>query len=124
MAAGGWPITFSVGAAAFHVPHGSLDEMLRVVDALMYEVKGSGKAGIKLTTIRAVPAIPSETLTSSTMFDLFKNHRTWPKSSSRAGDTSRFSRDVSRVRRFFSAGPSRTKKSRPVSADEEFVPRL
>jgi diguanylate cyclase (GGDEF)-like protein len=52
MAAGGWPITFSVGAATFDVPHGSLDEMLRIVDALMYEVKGSGKAGIKLTTIQ------------------------------------------------------------------------
>jgi len=48
MEASAWPITFRVGAATFRVPLGSFDVMSRVIDELMYEAKGSGKAGIKL----------------------------------------------------------------------------
>ena len=51
MAARGWPITFSVGAATFHATRRSLDEMVGVADALMYEVKTTGKAGVKYRDI-------------------------------------------------------------------------
>jgi diguanylate cyclase (GGDEF)-like protein len=47
MAARGWPITFGVGAATFHAPRRSLDEMVGVADGLMYEVKNGGKAGVR-----------------------------------------------------------------------------
>jgi diguanylate cyclase (GGDEF)-like protein len=47
MAARGWAVTFSVGVATFQKPQRSLDEMLEIADALTYEVKRAGKAGVK-----------------------------------------------------------------------------
>jgi diguanylate cyclase (GGDEF)-like protein len=38
-----WPVTFSIGAATFESVPDSAEEMLRLADAVMYEVKQSGK---------------------------------------------------------------------------------
>ncbi|NVN91420.1 MAG: GGDEF domain-containing protein [Desulfuromonadales bacterium] len=38
-----WPVTFSVGAASYLNPPTSVEEAVRSADALMYEVKRSGK---------------------------------------------------------------------------------
>jgi diguanylate cyclase (GGDEF)-like protein len=43
MAAQGWGVTASVGAAAFHVPPQSIDKAIAAADALMYGAKVSGK---------------------------------------------------------------------------------
>ena len=43
----GWPVTFSFGAITFFNPSGSVDEMIRMVDALMYTVKSEGKNAVK-----------------------------------------------------------------------------
>ena len=47
MAQGGWPVTFSIGAVTFETPIETSREALRVADAAMYEVKRSGKDGIR-----------------------------------------------------------------------------
>jgi len=39
----GWPVTFSIGAATFISPPGSIDEMLAAADAQMYFAKQNGK---------------------------------------------------------------------------------
>ena len=47
MKAAGWPVTVSVGVLTCgHVP-ASQDDMLKRVDDLMYEVKRSGKDGVR-----------------------------------------------------------------------------
>jgi diguanylate cyclase (GGDEF)-like protein len=38
-----WPVTFSIGVVTFIDPPESIDEMIRIVDDVMYLVKGSGK---------------------------------------------------------------------------------
>lgn len=43
VAAKGWPVGFSVGVAVFHSFDISVDEAIRLADALMYRVKHSGK---------------------------------------------------------------------------------
>jgi diguanylate cyclase (GGDEF)-like protein len=43
MAANGWAVTFSIGAATFLVPPRSVDEMLAHADVLMYDAKRGGK---------------------------------------------------------------------------------
>jgi diguanylate cyclase (GGDEF)-like protein len=43
MAAHRWPVTFSIGAMTFVAVPDSAEEMVRLADALMYEVKQSGK---------------------------------------------------------------------------------
>lgn len=43
MAAGSWPVTFSIGAVSYLTPPESAEEAVRAADALMYEVKHSGK---------------------------------------------------------------------------------
>ena len=47
MAEGGWPVTFSIGAATFEAPIDTSREALQVADAAMYSVKRSGKDGIR-----------------------------------------------------------------------------
>jgi diguanylate cyclase (GGDEF)-like protein len=46
MEAGKWPVTFSIGALSFDRPVGNSQEMLRLVDALMYTVKKSTKNAV------------------------------------------------------------------------------
>jgi diguanylate cyclase (GGDEF)-like protein len=48
MASGGWPVTFSMGVAAFSRIPGDPQEMIRAADRMMYEVKRKGKNGIKI----------------------------------------------------------------------------
>jgi diguanylate cyclase (GGDEF)-like protein len=43
----GWPTTFSMGVATYHVPPASVDEVMKKVDILMYSVKQGGKNNIK-----------------------------------------------------------------------------
>jgi len=47
MAEGGWPVTFSIGAATFEAPIDTSRQALQVADAAMYSVKRSGKDGIR-----------------------------------------------------------------------------
>lgn len=61
MNAHGWPTTFSIGVVTFRYVPGSVDEVIRVADNLMYAVKGSGKNDIVYTTLDApasVDALP------------------------------------------------------------------
>lgn len=46
MRQGGWPVTFSIGAATFEAPAESARNALRVADEAMYAVKHSSKDGI------------------------------------------------------------------------------
>lgn len=39
----GWPVTFSIGAITFVSPRGTLRDVLKAVDELMYKVKKQGK---------------------------------------------------------------------------------
>ena len=41
-----WPVTFSVGVAMFRQPPRSMEEALCAADALMYQVKRTGKQGV------------------------------------------------------------------------------
>ncbi len=45
-----WPISFSIGIASFATPPESVERVIRCADELMYEVKHSGKAGIRVQT--------------------------------------------------------------------------
>ena len=47
MALNDWPVTFSIGIMTFHRPPGSVTEMIKKADAVMYEVKKAGKDKIK-----------------------------------------------------------------------------
>jgi len=47
MKAHGWPVTFSIGVAAYKSAPSSVDEMIRNADDLMYEVKRKGRNGIR-----------------------------------------------------------------------------
>ena len=51
--AGQWPVTFSVGAVTFEAVPDAAEEMIRLADALMYEVKRSGKNRIESRTYPA-----------------------------------------------------------------------
>lgn len=42
-----WPVTFSIGMATFRNPPDNADEIIGIVDKLMYSVKKSGKNNIK-----------------------------------------------------------------------------
>jgi diguanylate cyclase (GGDEF)-like protein len=48
-----WPVTFSIGAATFDVPPGSIDEVIKTADDLMYTVKRAHKDSIKHERIAA-----------------------------------------------------------------------
>jgi PleD family two-component response regulator len=39
----GWPVTFSIGVVTFASPPRTVDEMIRMVDGLMYSAKSKGK---------------------------------------------------------------------------------
>lgn len=41
-----WPVTFSIGAVAFSRPEGSIRDILKIADDLMYKVKKQGKNGL------------------------------------------------------------------------------
>jgi diguanylate cyclase (GGDEF)-like protein len=41
-----WPVTFSIGVMTFLKPPASVEDMLQLVDSVMYSVKKSGKNGI------------------------------------------------------------------------------
>ena len=45
----GWTVGLSVGAVTFDAPPGTLDAALNAVDQLLYEVKDSGKGGVRLS---------------------------------------------------------------------------
>lgn len=47
MQSNGWPITFSIGVATFDGEIGSVDQMIKKADDIMYSVKSSGKNNIK-----------------------------------------------------------------------------
>jgi diguanylate cyclase (GGDEF)-like protein len=42
-----WPVTFSFGVVTFIMPPASIDDMIRIVDRLMYSAKNSGKNLVK-----------------------------------------------------------------------------
>ncbi len=42
-----WPVTFSIGAALFEFAPDTFDELIRFADALMYDVKKSGKNNVR-----------------------------------------------------------------------------
>ncbi len=44
-----WPVTFSIGVVTFRKPCASVDELVRIVDDVMYSVKRQGKANMLLT---------------------------------------------------------------------------
>ena len=49
-----WPISFSFGIATFLQPEPSVEDMLRVADELMYDVKRGGKNSIASRVIGQV----------------------------------------------------------------------
>lgn len=51
MAAHGWPITLSIGAATFHYAPANVDLMIRRVDTLMYGAKRGGKDRVHHETV-------------------------------------------------------------------------
>jgi diguanylate cyclase (GGDEF)-like protein len=61
MAARGWPVTASVGAVAFTAVPESEDEIVRQADAVMYEVKQSGKNAIRVVEVPAQAAVSEDT---------------------------------------------------------------
>jgi diguanylate cyclase (GGDEF)-like protein len=44
----GWNITFSIGAASFSDPPGSLEAMIKIADRIMYAVKARGKNDVSI----------------------------------------------------------------------------
>lgn len=49
----GWPVTFSVGLLTCTDPPHTVDEMIKLADDLMYEVKRGGKDGIRHEILKA-----------------------------------------------------------------------
>jgi diguanylate cyclase (GGDEF)-like protein len=49
----GWPVTFSIGLLTCSDPPHTVDEMIKIVDGLMYEVKKSGKDAIKHEVLKS-----------------------------------------------------------------------
>jgi diguanylate cyclase (GGDEF)-like protein len=48
-----WPVTFSMGVLTCQVAPPSTDELVKMADDLMYQVKRGGKNGIKYSTYGA-----------------------------------------------------------------------
>jgi len=42
-----WPVTLSIGIVTYVIPPATIDEMVRIVDKLMYSAKSSGKNQVK-----------------------------------------------------------------------------
>lgn len=53
-----WPVTFSIGSVTFEAPVETSREALHVADKAMYEVKRSGKDGIRHLTWDGASALP------------------------------------------------------------------
>lgn len=53
MRAGGWSVTFSVGVLTCADPPRTVDEMIKIADGLMYEVKRGGKDGVRHEVLKA-----------------------------------------------------------------------
>lgn len=51
MRQGRWPVTVSIGAATFEKPPASVEEMIELVDRLMYSAKTSGKGRLEKRVI-------------------------------------------------------------------------
>ncbi|MBI4917898.1 MAG: diguanylate cyclase [Acidobacteria bacterium] len=49
----GWPVTFSVGLVSCARPECTSEELLQRADALMYEVKRSGKNSLRAPILAA-----------------------------------------------------------------------
>lgn len=56
MAGRGWPVGFSVGVAVFDPPAVGVEAAMRCADALMYEVKRTGKNGLRVEPAPVAPA--------------------------------------------------------------------
>ncbi len=50
-----WPVTFSIGAITFIRSPASVDDLIRLVDELMYKVKREGKAGVRHEVFPSMP---------------------------------------------------------------------
>ncbi len=57
MAANGWPVTFSFGLVTFDSAPQSVNHLIKLADTVMYEVKKSGKDGVKSSTYSAPPPL-------------------------------------------------------------------
>jgi diguanylate cyclase (GGDEF)-like protein len=55
MIANGWPVTCSFGLVTFDSAPQSVNHLVKLADAVMYEVKNSGKDGLKCSTYSAPP---------------------------------------------------------------------
>jgi diguanylate cyclase (GGDEF)-like protein len=55
MIANDWPVTFSFGLVTFDSAPQSVNHLVKLTDAVMYEVKNSGKDGVKCSTYSAPP---------------------------------------------------------------------
>jgi len=53
MRSSGWPVTFSIGALTCVDPPHTVDEMIKLADGLMYEVKKDGKNAIRHEVLKA-----------------------------------------------------------------------
>ena len=53
----GWPVTLSVGLVTYLEPPGSVEDMLKLADSLMYEVKSRGKNGICQEIVGEAPPV-------------------------------------------------------------------
>jgi diguanylate cyclase (GGDEF)-like protein len=53
MQRGGWPVTFSIGAATFLYPPPLLDDVVKVADDLMYDVKHKQKDAVHLCLVES-----------------------------------------------------------------------
>ncbi len=51
MSAGGWPVTFSIGAVAYHTPPEDLDDAVRGADKAMYAVKHDHKGAVAVVAL-------------------------------------------------------------------------
>lgn len=55
MAEGDWPVTFSMGVLSCTVKEHSIDDVLKQVDALMYDVKKGGKNSVRYEMLSTLP---------------------------------------------------------------------
>jgi diguanylate cyclase (GGDEF)-like protein len=53
----GWKVGFSIGAATFHAVPVSVDQMIGLADALMYETKRAGKNGLTHEVVDRFPRL-------------------------------------------------------------------
>ena len=52
-----WPVTFSIGVlTCFNTPY-TVDEIIELIDNLMYEVKNDGKNAVKYSVYKGWPPV-------------------------------------------------------------------